>query len=228
MHSVSVLHELLSVIAPPVCAACGEGLPRADGLVCAGCLRELPWIGERGCPRCALPSHRGRGCPAAAAPFDGAWAPLAYEGPARQLVQALKFRGALPLAGLMAAQMAAGAPALLPAQAAVVPVPPSRIRLRERGFDPAALLARELAARRGGELRRVLRRVDRAGRQVGAPRAERRAEGRVRVEVREPAPAAVLLVDDVHTTGATLTACARALREAGAARIHAVTYARTL
>lgn len=223
MERVRVLHELLSVIAPPVCAACGTALPRADGLVCGACLRDLPWIAGA-CPRCALPGHRNRPCPAANAPFDGARAPLAYEGPAKELVKALKFRGALPLASLMAAQMAVHAPP----GGVIVPVPPSRTRLRERGFDPAALLARELAARTGAELQPLLRRLDRAGRQVGAPRAERRGEGRHRIELRADPPGAVVLVDDVHTTGATLAACARALRDGGAARVDALTYARTL
>jgi ComF family protein len=222
----TVFHELLSVIAPPVCAACGANLPRADGLVCGACLHELPWIAH-GCPRCALPAHRpGRPCPATNAPFDTAWAPFAYEGRARDLVQALKFRGALPLAALMAGQMAANAPPLDPA-AAVVPVPPSRRRLRERGFDPAALLARNFAQRTGHELVPALRRLDRGARQVGAGRAERGDHGRIRIEATAAAPRAVVLVDDVHTTGATLRACAQALRAAGATQIAAMTYART-
>ena len=220
-----MLHELLSVIAPPVCAACGAGLPRADGLVCGDCLRELPWMASA-CPRCALPSHRGRACPAAGAPFERAWAPFAYEGVARELVKALKFRGALPLAALMAGQMAANAPAL-PEGAAVVAVPPSRRRLRERGFDPAALLARGFAERTGRELAPLLKRHDRAARQVGAGRAERAVAGRLRIEASADAPGAVVLVDDVHTTGATLRACAQALRDAGAADVRAFTYART-
>lgn len=218
------LHELLAVIAPPVCAACGEDV-RADALVCGGCLRELPWI-ERGCASCGLPSHRGRACPAHHAAFDSAWAPLAYDGVARQLVQALKFRGALPLAELMAGQMAANAPDF-PDDAVIVPVPPSRLRLRGRGYDPAGLLARALAQRTGQPVHAALRRHDRAPRQTGAGRVER---DRARLHVRAcgPAPARVLLVDDVHTTGATLRACAHALKAAGAERVHAVAYARTL
>jgi predicted amidophosphoribosyltransferase len=224
---VSVFHELLAVIAPPVCAACGADLPGAEGLVCGGCLRALPWLDARACRRCALPSHRGRACPAWGAAYETAWAPLAYEGVARDLVGALKFRAALPLADLMAAQIAANAPPLPPG-AAIVAVPPSRARLRARGFDPAALLARALARRAGLPLEDCLRRRDRAGRQVGAGRSERRTAGRLTIEATRPAPAQVLLVDDVHTTGATLEACARTLRAAGAGAVHALTYARTL
>lgn len=218
-----LLHELIAVIAPPVCAACGADV-RADALVCGGCLRELRWI-RGGCERCGLPDHRGRGCPAASAPFDRAWAPLAYEGVARELVQALKFRGALPLAGLMAGQMAANAPAF-PDGAVIVPVPPSRARLRRRGFDPAGQLARAFAARTGLPLHPVLRRHDRSGRQTRAGR-EQRAGAALRITA-SGAPERALLVDDVHTTGATLRACAAALKKAGCRQVYAITYARTL
>src|SRR3954468_14350880 len=76
------------------------------------CPRALPWL-RRPCARCALPSHRGRACPASGAAFLRAWAPMAYEGVARDLVAALKFRAALPVANLMAAHMAANLPAEL-------------------------------------------------------------------------------------------------------------------
>jgi predicted amidophosphoribosyltransferase len=224
---------LLGLIAPPGCVACRS--PLRAGMVCGACLRALPWLRGHRCPRCGLPRHRA-GCPAAAAAFDRAWAPLAYEGTARDLVGALKFRAALPVAGLMAAHMAANLPADLrappegiPAGAfGVVPVPPHRGRLRRRGFDPAALLAAGVAARAGLPLSACLRRSDRGRRQVGAGRVLRRSAGRFAVAATGPPPRAVLLVDDVHTTGATLDACARALKQSGAAWVGAATYVRTL
>jgi predicted amidophosphoribosyltransferase len=214
---------IVDLLAPPLCAACRRP---ARGQICGECLRRLPWLRGHRCPRCALPRHRS-GCPAAAAAFDRAWAPLAYEGPARELVRALKFRAALPVAGLMAAHLAANLPADLRA-CALVPVPPHQGRLRRRGFDPAALLAAGLAERAGLPLAPCLTRADRGRRQVGAGRVLRRSAGRFAAVASAAPPRVAVLVDDVHTTGATLDVCARALKQSGSEWIGAVTYVRTL
>jgi ComF family protein len=227
--SSRLLAELLALAVPPACVVCREGLPRSELWLCASCTRELPWLPARRCARCGLASHR-RGCPAGAAAFSRAWAPLAYDGVARELVAALKFRGALPVAALMAAHIAANLPRDIRAGAppAIVPVPPQAARARRRGFDPAGALAAALAPRLGLPLRPCLRRRDRAGRQVGSSRLQRRRAGRLAIELRGPAPPRALLVDDVHTTGATLDACARALLAGGCREVVAITYARTL
>jgi predicted amidophosphoribosyltransferase len=111
---------------------------------------------------------------------------------------------------------------------ALVAVPPQPVRARRRGFDPAAALTAALAPRLGLPHRACLRRRDRAGRQVGSTRAQRRRGGRIAIELRAPPPALALLVDDVHTTGATLDACARALLAGGCSEVVALTYTRAL
>jgi predicted amidophosphoribosyltransferase len=158
-----------------------------------------------------------------------AWTPLAFEGPARAIVHALKFRGALGLAELMAAQMVATAPpGLLADGVALVPVPTPPARRRRRGFDHAALLARAVGARTGLPVVTCLRRAGPAPRQAGARRAQRLARGRVQVEVCGPVPPRAVLVDDVHTTGATLRECARKLQGNDAFEVTALAYARAL
>lgn len=221
-----MLHALLAVIAPPRCAACAA--PVASGRrLCRGCQAGLPWLLGVRCPRCALPAPCGPPCPAANAAFSGAWSPLAFEGSARALVHALKFRGRTATADVMAAQIAANAPrGLLDRHAMLVPAPTHPQRRRERGFDQAALLARALGRRTLLPSLGALRRHGPATRQLGATRAER--AGNVHVTAVRRARGRVILVDDVHTTGATLDACARALLAAGAEEVLAVAYARTL
>ncbi len=219
-----MLRFLAALVAPPACAACGAP-GTANALLCPPCRAALPWLGASTCSRCALPRPCGPPCPAAHAAFDRAWAAVAYEGSGRAVVAALKFRGRLALADLMAAQIAANAPPGIVA-GTLVPIPTAPDRRRARGFDQAELLARALARRTGLPARPLLRRLDRA-RQAGSGRAARLAAP-MRIVPRGPAPALITLVDDVHTTGATLDTCAKALRNAGAADIRAVTYARTL
>jgi predicted amidophosphoribosyltransferase len=154
---------------------------------------------------------------------------VAYEGVARDLVGALKFRSALPVADLMAAQIAANLPPPLRAsRAPLVPVPALAARRRRRGFDPAAEIASALGQRLERPVVRCLERRDRGTRQVGAGRSARRAPGRLVVRLRAPPPNLAILVDDVHTTGATLDACARALASSGTVVVAALSYARTL
>lgn len=162
---------------------------------------------------------------------------MAYSGPARALVSALKFRGAVGVADAMAAQIAANAPPWLLAGVTLVPVPLHPRRLRSRGYNQAAAIAAALADRTGRPVADCLLRRGPPVTQVGRHRAERRAGPAGSIEIRAgrspdrglaPPPGRVLLVDDVVTTGATLAACQNALREAGTSEFGAVVFARTL
>src|SRR4051812_19292929 len=222
------LKELIAALAPPACVACRRTLRAAGERLCPDCTRALPWL-RGGCPLCGLPRHRRAGCPALGAAFARSWAPLAYEGVARDLVAALKFRSALVAADVMAAHIAANLPSEYRHPSAVlVPVPALPARRRARGFDPARVLARSLSPRILCPVADCLARDPHGGRQVGATRAVRRAPGRITIRVRGDPPVHAVLVDDVHTTGATLEACANAILTAGGSVLGAITYARTL
>jgi predicted amidophosphoribosyltransferase len=155
------------------------------------------------------------------------WAPVAYEGPARDLVQALKFRGALSLAGEMAAMALASAPDGL-IRGKLVPVPLHPVRMRRRGFNQAAVLSEAIAHRAGLAVSDCLRRRGPGPPQVGRGRGARLVGPAGSIEARAAVPPVALIVDDVVTTGATLAACAAALRAAGAGEVSAIAFARTL
>ncbi len=199
--------ELISLIAPPRCPLC-RGRCGAREPVCSRC-REA--IGAATALR--EPGPRGLDLVVSAGPHEGA---------IRSLVAGLKFGGRLQLAGLAAEAIAAAAP---PASlhGAIVAVPPDPLRYRVRGFDPAERIALALARRTELEIESCLERAP-GRRQVGRARRERLGSP-PRVEAWRAGPREALLVDDVWTTGATLAACARALRAAGSERVTALTVA---
>ena len=199
---------ILDLLAPPLCWSCGAPAAR-DGPLCRPCRRALRFLGPAPVVLCGLE----------------VWAPLAYDGPAGDLVRALKFHGASRIARAMAALIVANAPAAMLA-GDLVPVPLHPARRRARPFNQAALIGSAISGRTGLGLADCLRRAGPDRRQVGRGRAARlTGPGAIKAAGRPPPTA--LLVDDVVTTGATLAACAGALREAGSERIRAIAFART-
>lgn len=201
-------------------------------LLCAGCDGDLPRLPPERCPRCALPSAGDRACGRCLAEdpaYDATQAAIAFAFPADVLVHALKYRGELALAPLLASLLAPriGHDGTL---SAIVPVPLSATRLRERGFNQAMEIARPLAALAGVPLQPGwLERTTDTPALAGLPLADRAKS--VRGAFRCAAPvdgATIAIVDDVMTSGATLDEIARTLKRAGAARVVNWVVARTL
>ena len=187
--------------------------------------------GPAPCDRCASELRRA---PSLAVPpgLDALYALLAYEGVGRELVARLKYRNARAVVARLATSMAALVGGVVTAFDAVTWAPTSVERRRERGFDQAELLARRIGRELGLPAPALLRRAH------GPPQTGRHAAERhlgpsftcTRPSGASPlgaTPARVLLVDDVVTTGATLTSAARALRQAGVTTVVGLAAART-
>ena len=206
-----MLRAVASLVAPPLCALCAQPCDYPDS-ICRPCDRRVAALRPT---RIDLPSGLEV---ISAAP---------YEGVARELVTKLKFAARLTLAEVAAERMVRAWGATRGGD--LVPVPPTPARARARGFDTAYALARLVERASRAQLCPDLSRAD-GPRQVGRPRAARLADPPAIARVSSSAAVShdVWLVDGVITTGATLEACAAALREAGAARVRALTFARAL
>ena len=235
------LKVMLDAVFPADCDACAAPRPLGDGPgVCRPCRDAMRPPPEPLCARCGLPlgaPDAAAACsdclrhPPAFATARAAALYLSTDGglnPLSAAVRALKYRHRRSLApalgGLLAERYPFGTDALL------VPVPLHLFRLRERGFNQAVLLARVLARRRGLALApRLLVRTRPTAVQAGLAAAERRRNLRDAFALRRPvslAGRAIVLVDDVLTTGATADACATVLRAAGARRVDVYTLGR--
>jgi ComF family protein len=210
------------------CVLCAS--PAGAQVLCADCAASLPLLHTR-CTHCSVPLPRdgvcGR-CLAGEAHFDGALAAYEYRFPLDRLVQRFKYAGDLAIGHWLAVQLACRLqrerrPQLL------VPMPLSPARLRKRGFNQAAQVARVISkALAIPTALRVVERVRDAPAQSGLGRRERRANLRGAFRCRAALGGRdVVLIDDVITTGASADAVAAVLKRAGAARVDVWALART-
>ena len=226
MRFKQVVNATLDFIFPISCLGCG-----AEGAyLCPVCREGLPALRQPYCARCAQPQSGTpcRWCRAAPLALDGIVAPFLMEGAVREAVLQLKYhqvRGLAPTMGglLEQAWQAKGLSADL-----VLPVPLHPRRLRQRGYNQSALLAKTVSRGLGVPCdEAALVRTRDTGPQVGLTREKRvlnvqdcfRSSDAV-------AGRAVVLVDDVATTGSTLSACAEALRKSGAESVQGLVLAR--
>lgn len=247
-----VMKDALRLLYPPQCLGCGAGVGE-EGALCPDCWREARFITGPACHRCGAPMPGdGHGeamggddlpgdhalicddCLAIARPWRQGRAAMVYGGTGRSLVLAFKHGDRPDLAPALAGWLSRAAAPLIRPDMLVVPVPIHWRRLLKRKYNQAELLAVHLAALRRLEHEPdLLRRTRSTGGQdhrgvsdrfenvAGAievnPRHMRRMQGR-----------AILLVDDVMTSGATLAACADALRAGGSGPISVAVLARAV
>ena len=237
-HAVrAALQSVIAYALPPRCAGCGTPV-EADGRFCAACWQGLRFIGPPWCDGCHLPfelepapGERCDACRARPPRHAGVSAAVAYGDTARRLALALKYGGRMGVAATMAGLMRRH----LPADAElVVPVPLHRWRLWQRGYNQAGLIGAALA-RAGGVpfVADALARTRRTPPLKGMNGRERARAVRGAFAVAPKGATAiggrrVVLVDDVHTSGATVAGCTDALLAAGAARVDVLCWARVL
>lgn len=209
---------------PPNCSLCqAPGQPGLD--LCAFCEADLP-LNQSCCPGCARPLPQSGLCGACLArplPFDDCQAPLLYQGGVRMLVQGLKFHQQLANARLLAHFMLPALRQLPQRPELIVPVPLHPARIRERGFNQSLELAQHLGTGLGIPVDRVhCLRTKATLPQSGLSRKARQGNLRGAFALRRPLQVQHLaLVDDVITTGNTLSELARLFKKAGVARVSA-------
>ena len=219
------------LIVPPVCSSCRTALSDHHA-ICAICWRDVAFIGAPLCERMGLPLPFDTGGPSVSAAaladppdYDRARAAAHFGGTARKMVHGFKYSDRQEVRVLLGRWLLTAGRDLLGDAHLIIPVPMSRRRLFWRTFNQAAILAHEVGRTSGLPVSVAALRRRRATRpQVGLTRTQRQEnmEGAFAISKSQRGLIAgqnILLIDDVITTGATINACARVLKRAGAARV---------
>lgn len=235
-----LLAAAVDIVYPPVCSGCGRMVGQHRG-VCPACWATLRLIERPYCEVLGLPFSHDLGAgmlsaDAIANPpiFERLRSVAIHDGIARSLVHGLKYRDRTDLASMMAAWMVRASDGTVDACDAIIPVPLHAYRLWGRRFNQSAELARAIARLSGRPyLATALIRTKRTARQVGLGATAREDNVRGAFAVTGTGKAAVfgkriVLVDDVYTTGATVSAATRALKKAGALDVTVLTFARAM
>lgn len=232
--------EFLLFLYPPTCAGCGEPVSPTEPLEFCPCCRDsLELLVSPSCPTCGLPlspeapePYQCGACLGGLYRFDRARAAGPYRGLLREVIHRFKYEGRISLARPLAQLLLPAARELCTLHdiRVVVPVPLHLRRLRDRGFNQAALLARRLGASLNLPVRyTVLRRRRWTEPQIGLSPSQRAENVRGAFALSESAVVrdqGVLLVDDVFTTGETVDQCVRELKRGGAREVAVLTVAR--
>ena len=224
-------NKALDLIFPPVCAACSKlGL-----LICDECLAQMSRVSEPLCQRCGRPLlYPAPVCGDCLNPsfrWQQVRAPLAYREPTTKIIHKLKYDGLFALAKPLAQIMAGAWPDWDNSPDVLVPIPLHKQRQRQRGFNQSALLAVFLGQQINIAVdNQAVRRIRRTKPQIGLTPDERLENVRdaFTAESDQVRNRQILLVDDVYTTGATMSAAADALLDSGAATVSAYCLARTV
>ena len=220
---------MLDCLFPRICVGCG----RIGEYICAECAAHLPFLYGPLCPHCGQPQASGMLCSSCASTLSSLSSVRSifrFEGTVRNAVHALKYHNLRAIAPTLAANLAGDATEITAMADLLVPVPLHPQRERLRGYNQSELLAREVGVVTGVPLSaRSLRRNKASVSQARSRNLEER-----RRNVADAFTCAdesvsdkrILLIDDVCTTGATLEACAAALRAAGASAVSGLTVAR--
>jgi ComF family protein len=221
----------LNILFPQKCLGCGE----EGELICPTCRRSLPAIIPPICPQCGRPQSSSIMCPSCVAgryAIDGIRSPLKFEGVAREAIHQFKYKNLRSLAGPLASVMGEYLVKYPLQVQLLVPVPLHAKRLKERGYNQSSLLAGELSKITGLPLANdLVVRIKYLGPQAKTRNAEERRQN---VKTAFACGTStlrggdILLIDDVSTSGATLDACAAALKSAGANSVWGLVAAREL